>query len=833
MRPISRTVVLLFCLIGLVIGAFAENRPIRVDFSLEAQQAGQIELFPPGFSNRPMAAVTYVPAPADVDSGTFTMRISADPGEGILIRGAVIRPPSRARIRCSIRTSHAHADVTLAALPEDPAVPLLSIEADDPTSFVNQNGEISILFPSHSTAFRPAVQIVNQDSEIPLIADLHSFEIEFPEIEGLSHTAFSSTTILSVILNYLLWVFDFLCVLVLSFCVASLLPCPTRAHRTLLIALLFSSVIVLSGYLLSILRLLNSKSAWIILHLLLLTIGLSLWNRKQRPLHLPPAEGFPSFHSLPTWLRWIIGAFLLGFLFVLILNIFIPLYFIGYDGISYHLPRVYFYLQQGSMAPYPTRDIRQTDFPMVTELHFLWAVLFTKNIPLLFLFQWISLFLSGLAVYAACRAVTENRIACFATAFLWVSVPDILLHAAWIKNDTWTAAYAITALAFLLRTTDSFPAGILGCGMALGLAVGTKYSGLFPAAGIFIAGIMFLYLKKANRSDYLYYVIVTATLAVLLGGYSYIDIHFRGAGPSAKYPSSYTSFRPDYVPVNVLRLGGELTDSLVLPSAFSAHAGESAFPDLRKPLFRFLSRVPFCDVYGTAGFWAWEGNQRLYRLGASPIGFSLGTLVLMILGFGAAVRNLRNPGIVAILTAASIGLVLQAGILLWQPLTFLRFYLPVLVLFFPLSALAIERYFGRSSVLKWFVVMTSVIGSLSPILYYTNQLRLHYDPNLVTFYDRAILMFPRDKEIMESMRHYPKDMPVAIEGGIMAEQLLIGEHFERTVIPVEKIAGTQDIREIFEKYPAISMVIFSLEDISSLKGVAIQKIGDSYAAAIR
>ncbi|HPA44835.1 MAG TPA: hypothetical protein PK395_03640 [bacterium] len=701
--------------------------------------------------------------------------------------GRAIQPPSVAWIADTIRASHADAAVTLAALPET---------------------------PTGAPVSDPARLIDSKTAEI-------------------SHAECPNNWILSAILNDFLWIFDFLCVLVLSFCIAAFVRCPTRAHRTLLIALLFSSVIVLSGYLLSILSLLNSKSAWIILHLILLVICISIWNRKPPQVDVPPVEGIPSFHSLPTWLWWIGGAFLLAFLFILILNTFLPLYFIGYDGISYHLPRVYFYLQQGSLAPYPTQDIRQTDFPMVMELHLLWVVLFTKNIPLLFLFQWISLFLSGLAVYAACRALTENRIACIATAFLWLSVPDILLHAAWLKNDTWTAAYAIAALAFLLQITETFPAGLLGCGMAIGLSMGTKYTGLFPVAGIFITGVILLYLKKANLSNYLNYLFVLAALAVLLGGYSYMDIHLRAAGPSTKYPSSYTSFRPDYVPVNVLRLGGELTDSLVLPSAFSAHAGERTSPDLREPLFRLLSRIPFCDVYGTDGFWAWEGNQRLYRLGASPIGFSLGTLVLMILGFGIAVRNLRNPHIATILIAGCIGLVLEAGVILWQPLTFLRFYLPVLVLFFPLVAFAIDRYFTRSAVFKWFVVATSILGSLSPILYYTNQLRLHYDPDLITFYDHAILMFPRDKEIMEYIRPYPKDMTVAIEGGIMAEQLLIGEHFERTVIPVKKIAGSQDLREIFDQYPAIPIVIFSVKDISSLKGVQIQKIGDSYAAAIR
>lgn len=165
----------------------------------------------------------------------------------------------------------------------------------------------------------------------------------------------------------------------------------------------------------------------------------------------------------------------------------------NYDSLTYHLPRVMFYLGQGSLAHFETENIRQIFFPFNLSLLHL-AVLqhgigFEKLLTLLNIGFWLG---AGAAIYRICRFAGYSIGASLAATWLAMTSTQILAQATATTNDLPTATALLMAVVFFQnwmharRSVDA-----LVSGMALGLAFGSKLTAVFfiPPA-LLIAGLL-------------------------------------------------------------------------------------------------------------------------------------------------------------------------------------------------------------------------------------------------------------------------------------------------------------------------------------------------------
>ena len=149
-----------------------------------------------------------------------------------------------------------------------------------------------------------------------------------------------------------------------------------------------------------------------------------------------------------------------------------------WDSMTYHMARVAHWLDQGSLAYYYTSIDRQLWQPPFAE--YLIAVVYgalggrdyLANIP-----QWIAAVVVVLTASLIARALGASRVVQFMAAFIVAMSPSFILQSNSTQNDLLTALWvSMTAYWALAQWAcpDSRRDRVVGFGLALGLALGTK-----------------------------------------------------------------------------------------------------------------------------------------------------------------------------------------------------------------------------------------------------------------------------------------------------------------------------------------------------------------------
>ncbi|MCX6607729.1 MAG: glycosyltransferase family 39 protein [Acidobacteria bacterium] len=156
------------------------------------------------------------------------------------------------------------------------------------------------------------------------------------------------------------------------------------------------------------------------------------------------------------------------------------------DAMVYHMPKVFFWLQNGSVQLFPTGSFQQLLAPgaeyQILQWHLLVGSDVFSNLP-----QWLGMALSAACVALICKELGGGVSAQVIAALFVLTIPEGILQASGAKNDYVMTGWILAAVYFTLRfrrEPDLFGA-VLG-GASIGLAVltkGTAYPFL-PALGV-------------------------------------------------------------------------------------------------------------------------------------------------------------------------------------------------------------------------------------------------------------------------------------------------------------------------------------------------------------
>lgn len=155
----------------------------------------------------------------------------------------------------------------------------------------------------------------------------------------------------------------------------------------------------------------------------------------------------------------------------------------SYDGLSYHLPRVERWIQQGSLRPFATHDPRQLFMPSWPEYAMLQFRLLSGGDHFANLVQWIGLAgaCAGAAVLAG--ALGGTRTAMATAAALVATLPMAVAQASGTQTDVIAACWAVLACAYGYRLTADDPRtrDAVLTAIGLGLALATKQTAILFA----------------------------------------------------------------------------------------------------------------------------------------------------------------------------------------------------------------------------------------------------------------------------------------------------------------------------------------------------------------
>lgn len=354
----------------------------------------------------------------------------------------------------------------------------------------------------------------------------------------------------------------------------------------------------------------------------------------------------------------------------------------GWDGLKYHLPMTALMRQTHGLDLPPARNPVIAAYPKSGEIWAHWLLAVTGDDRWLSLQQLPFLLLAMLAIWCAARRLGSSPAAAGVAALFFPFAPVVLAQITTAYTDVLLAAMVLTAVALVLaaRVAPATPLG-LALGAALGLLIGTKFTGATLAALLFGA-LAVAVLPGGDRRRWRL-LALAGGLAVLLGGDAYARNWRQHGNPVFPYRTSV--------------LGRDLPGSRSADDVYGAAETRDEAP-LRR-LLRSWSAVGMTShsgVYGGFGI-AWpvlavvglvslalavrERDRRrlaVYALFAAlfvatPLHFRV-RFVLFLLGAGClalahvldrATPRWRPALVGAVLAAALIGAV-QAGRAHWR-----------------------------------------------------------------------------------------------------------------------------------------------------------------------
>ncbi|HET9314984.1 MAG TPA: hypothetical protein VFQ51_05315 [Vicinamibacteria bacterium] len=157
------------------------------------------------------------------------------------------------------------------------------------------------------------------------------------------------------------------------------------------------------------------------------------------------------------------------------------------DNVAYHLPRLGYWLQHQSVAPFLSNDPRSGTFPPNGNVLQLFPLLFLRTEQLSAFAQLFAFLGTGLAIFAIARARGAWRTAAVAAACCWFYVPAALSQANICFVDVIATFFTAATVAFAVTAVARPGWSTWTCLAAGALAVGTKtqvIAGVLPAVAV-------------------------------------------------------------------------------------------------------------------------------------------------------------------------------------------------------------------------------------------------------------------------------------------------------------------------------------------------------------
>lgn len=405
--------------------------------------------------------------------------------------------------------------------------------------------------------------------------------------------------------------------------------------------------------------------------------GLALWRRIERP----------SFQR-PNLVALVIVVLLFGVAITRPPG--------NWDSMTYHLPRVMHWIQDGGLALYPTHILRQLHSGPWAEVAVLHTMVLTGGDGAANLVQWAAFAVSiALVARIALLLGGDMRAVSLATAMA-ATLPIAMLQATSTQNDVVVAMWILAAIAACLTALNARRPARSLCiaAAALGLAILTK-----PTALLFAFPFAVWFAVRLRRVGLILIAVLVVAVTIAPHVVRNLSLHGNPLGAFSEGGSeSYVNerFTPAAIFSNVVR---NASLHLALPSAAWNDAIVGGVESLHHAL-GLASNDP-----GTT----WGGMS--FRLSPRPHQDTAGNPLHFVLACFALALSARASTDQRVYLACSLaGALLFCIVLKWQPWHG-RLHLPVFLIAAPVIAIIVTKAVAR----RW-LAAALVVGTLPVLL---------------------------------------------------------------------------------------------------------------------
>ena len=224
-----------------------------------------------------------------------------------------------------------------------------------------------------------------------------------------------------------------------------------------------------------------------------------------------------------------------------------------WDSMTYHLPRIEHWLQNKTLADYPSRIIRQLYVAPGAELVIAHLRLLGAPESAANLVQWLAMLGCLVAVSLIARQLGADRPAQLLASLAAASLPMGILQAVSTQTDYVAAFWLVNAVFFMIELRRCFaPVYTVAAGLSLGLALlakGTSTIFIAPFAIWLLAGLA----KSLRRRLLGAAGVFVACILLINAGYVFRNVQMFGSVTWTNVPLSNASFDAPVVWGNFLR----------------------------------------------------------------------------------------------------------------------------------------------------------------------------------------------------------------------------------------------------------------------------------------
>ena len=191
----------------------------------------------------------------------------------------------------------------------------------------------------------------------------------------------------------------------------------------------------------------------------------------------------------------------------------------NFDSLTYHLPRVMHWIQNGSVAHYPTHIDRQLTLAPFSEFVIMHLQILSGGDRFANSVQWLSMVGSAVGVSLIVRALHGNLTSQLVAAAFSVSLPMGLLQATSTQNDYVVTFWLVCLAYYVIKAKACADAkGALMVGLSLALAIFTKGTAYLVAAPFMLAYLWHLG-AKGMKSAAVHLLVVSTIILLVNGGH--------------------------------------------------------------------------------------------------------------------------------------------------------------------------------------------------------------------------------------------------------------------------------------------------------------------------
>jgi 4-amino-4-deoxy-L-arabinose transferase-like glycosyltransferase len=202
-----------------------------------------------------------------------------------------------------------------------------------------------------------------------------------------------------------------------------------------------------------------------------------------------------------------------------------------WDSMTYHLPRMAYYIQHGDLAFFDASYWAQVVHPKNATIMVAFSYLTSgRNENLTQIVQFSSYWVSAAAVYGISRAIGNSRPAGILSALTFALLINGLMESTTAQNDLLLAALSATALYFLFRATQTRSLRLLiPSALALGIALGIKGSALLIVPSLVLVGIYLFRrwdprdVRQGRRPLFLFITLLVVSICLFALPSGYLD----------------------------------------------------------------------------------------------------------------------------------------------------------------------------------------------------------------------------------------------------------------------------------------------------------------------